>query len=316
MDYLARLLGVSVVYQEDEMKSMPNFIRSRYTLKKVKLDDVNVIFVHPKNDLDSIDAVKKHLERIKRIEDVPVVLTLDHLTYRQKEYLIRDHIPFIVEGKQVYLPFLAVYLQERGDGEKQDTEKILPSAQLLLLHFIYCGCKEMMTSEATQYLGFTPTSISRASRQLQEMGLVRMEKRGVQKVILSDKTPEELFNAAQKKMVNPVKKALFVPKTLVDEGMLLSGYSALSEFTMINPPLIECFAANSISHLEKNATSRLQNSVDQCKIELWRYDPRKLTSGVAVDRLSLVLSLREDKDERIEECLEEMLKEVWEEING
>ena len=33
-------------------------------------------------------------------------------------------------GKQIYLPFMAVYLQERCDAEKSDREEILPSAQM------------------------------------------------------------------------------------------------------------------------------------------------------------------------------------------
>ena len=61
-------------------------------------------------------------------------------------------IPFIVDGKHIYLPFMALYLQERGDGEKQDTSRMLPSAQLLLLFYIYHGCGELSTSDATQKL--------------------------------------------------------------------------------------------------------------------------------------------------------------------
>ena len=42
----------------------------------------------------------------------------------QKEYLIREKIPFMVDGKQIYLPFLAVYLQERCSAEKIPREEI------------------------------------------------------------------------------------------------------------------------------------------------------------------------------------------------
>ncbi len=40
------------------------------------------------------------------------------------------------------------------------------------------GCGELMTSRAAKELEFTPTSISRASRQLEEMGLVKTEIKG------------------------------------------------------------------------------------------------------------------------------------------
>ena len=316
MEYLNQVLGIRVVYKDDVTTSMPNFIHARYKLQWVTLDGKTAIFVYPKGEIEAVSAVKKHLDRIVNTAKAPAVLIPAHLTYRQKEYLLRDHIPFVVEGKQIYLPFMAVYLQERGDGEKQDITTMLPSAQLLLLFYIYHGCGELLTSEASQKLGFTATSISRASRQLEEMGVIKTEKRGVQKVIYSDQTPEEVFSAARESMCNPVKRTIYVPKTNIETDLLLSGCSALSEYSMINPPMVECFAAGSIATWEKEASNKLQSSDDQCAVELWRYDPRKLSGGNCVDKLSLALALSADKDERIEEAVEEMLTSVWEELNG
>ncbi|MBQ8304597.1 MAG: MarR family transcriptional regulator [Blautia sp.] len=316
MEYLNQVLGIRVVYKDDAIVSMPNFIYARYRLQRVTLDGQAVIFVYPKEELEVISSVKKHLDRIVNTAKTPAVLIPAHLTYRQKEYLLRDHIPFIVEGKQIYLPFMAVYLQERGDGEKQDITTMLPSAQLLLLFYIYHGCGELLTSEASKKLGLTATSISRASRQLEEMGLIQTEKRGVQKVIYSDQTPEKVFLIARENMCNPVKRTIYVPQTKIESNLLLSGYSALSEYSMINPPMVESFAANSITAWEKEASNKLQSADDQCAVELWRYDPRKLSGGNCVDKLSLALALSADKDERIEESVEEMLTSLWEELNG
>ena len=316
MEYLNRVLGIHVFYLEGKGKSMPNFIHTRYEIKKVTLDGKTAIFVYPKDELESINAVKKHMDRISREEGAPAVLILDHLTYRQKEYLLRDHIPFVVDGKQIYLPFMAVYLQERGDSELTEMAALLPSAQLLLLYYIYQGCGELMTSKAAEGLGFTATSISRASRQLEELDLIKMEKRGVQKVILTDKTPEGLYNLAKGSLTSPVKRTIFVPKEEIGESLPRSGYSALSEYSMMNPPTIETRAAGTVAAWEKVSTNRMQNSDDQCAVELWRYDPRKLTDGECVDKISLALALKDDRDERVEEALEEMLKQVWRDING
>lgn len=316
MEYLNKVLGIRVVYKDEASFSMPNFIHARYRLQLVTLDGKTAVFVYPKGELEAVSAVSRHLEKISNTADAPAVLIPEHLTYRQKEYLLRDHIPFIVEGKQIYLPFMAVYLQERGDGEKKDRKTILPSAQMLLLSYIYHGCGEMLTSEAAQVLGLTATSISRASGQLEEMALISTEKRGVQKVIFSDLTPEELFETARRHMCNPVKRTIYVRKADVGEELLLSGYSALSEYSSINPPMVDYFAAGSIAAWEKTASNKLQSTEDQCAVELWRYDPRKLTGSNCVDRLSLALALSDDKDERIEEAVQEMLAGVWEEING
>jgi hypothetical protein len=304
------------MYRDDVVNSLPNFIHARYRVQRVTLDGKPAIFVYPKEELETVSAVKKHLDRIKRTGEAPTVLVPDHLSYRQKEYLLREHIPFIVDGKQIFLPFMALYLQERGDSERIDKTEILPSAQLLLLYYIYHGCGELLTSEASQKLAFTATSISRASRQLQEMGLIQTEKRGVQKLIYSDKTPEEMFNIARESMCNPVKRTIFVPKTEIKDTLLMSGYSALSEYSMVNPPLAECFATNTVTEWDKIASKRLQSTDDQCAVELWRYDPKKLSKGNCVDKLSLVLALSDDRDERIEEAVEEILTDLWKELNG
>ena len=316
MEYLNQVLGIRVVYRDDALNSLPNFIHARYRVQRVTLDGKPAIFVYPKDELEAVSAIKKHLDRITKVGEAPTVLIPEQLTYRQKEYLLREHIPFVVDGKQIYLPFMALYLQERGDGEKIDTSEMLPSAQLLLLFYIYHGCGELLTSEASQKLGFTATSISRASRQLQEMGLIQAEKRGVQKVIRSDKSPEEMFSIARRSMCNPVKRTIYVPKSEIKETLLMSGYSALSEYSMINPPLAECFAAGSVAAWDKIGSNRLQSTDDQCAVELWRYDPRKLSTGNCVDRLSLVLALSEDRDERIEEAVEEILTDLWGKLNG
>ena len=260
--------------------------------------------------------LKKHIARIQKNENLPVVLVLKELSFRQKEYLIREKIPFIVDGKQIYLPFMAVYLQERCSAEKKTREEILPSAQMLLLHFIYGGAQELSTSQAAKDLELTPTSISRASRQLEEMGLLHIRKVGVQRILYSEDSPKMLFQKAGDTLLNPVKRTVYIPKELVGTDLLESGYSALAEYSMLNAPNVRCYAAERISQWKDVMTNSLQNSQVQVAVEMWRYNPRKLSTRNTVDELSLALALREDADERVEEAVEEMLNELWRKIDG
>jgi len=43
---------------------MSNFIHARYDLKKVTLDGQVAVFVYPKEELESVNVVKKHIDRI------------------------------------------------------------------------------------------------------------------------------------------------------------------------------------------------------------------------------------------------------------
>lgn len=315
MEYLTKTLGVRVVYGESKNKpSLPNYIYARYEMKEAAIDGIRTVFVCPKEDTDPADAVQKHLERIKDAYGAKPVLVLDRLTSRQKEYLLRRRIPFVVEGKQIYLPFMAAYLQERCDSEKRADRQLLPSAQVLLLYYIYHGCGEMLASDAGHALGFTAMSVSRASRQLEETGLVKTEKKGVGKVLLSDKAPRQLFEEAQPYLPGPIKRTVFVPRKEMKEDLPLAGFSALSDYSMLNPPVAACYATDSIIEWSKSASGVLMDETDQCELEMWRYNPRILSDGRCVDRLSLALSLRNSHDERTEEAVEEMLDKVWRDI--
>ena len=122
MEYLDKVLGVKVTYEDVEFKHVPNFIATRYRLQMVSMNEQKMIFLYPKTELEQIEVLKKHIARIQKNENLPIVLVLKELSYRQKEYLIREKIPFIVEGKQIYLPFMAVYLQERCSAEKIESD--------------------------------------------------------------------------------------------------------------------------------------------------------------------------------------------------
>ena len=316
MEYLNKVLGIEVVYMNGKFEHLPNFIATRYRLQRVSMNGQGVIFLYPKTELEQVEVLKKQITRVQKNENLPVVLVLKELSFRQKEYLIREKIPFIVDGKQIYLPFMAVYLQERCSAEKIPREEILPSAQMLLLHFIYRGAQELSTSQAAKDLELTPTSISRASRQLEEMGLLHIRKVGVQRILYSEDSPKMLFQKAGDTLLNPVKRTVYIPKELVGTDLLESGYSALAEYSMLNAPNVRCYAAERISQWKDVMTNSLQNSQVQVAVEMWRYNPRKLSTRNTVDELSLALTLREDADERVEEAVEEMQNELWRKIDG
>ena len=234
MEYLKRVLGIEVLYENKALEHLPNFISTRYDSQKVSLSGQKAVFLYPKTELEQVETLKKHLERVKKVADCPVILVLEQITARQKEYVLREKIAFIVDGKQIYLPFMAAYLQERCDAEKSDREEILPSAQMLLLYYIYEGAKELSTSQAAKDLDLTPTSISRASKQLEGMGFLRSRKNGVQKILLSENSAKELFYKAEKVLLNPVKRTVYVPCEEVKSELLESGYFALAEYSMLN----------------------------------------------------------------------------------
>lgn len=316
MDYLNQVLGIRVKYGNIISTHLPNFIRTRYRIQEVALDGKDVLFVYPLTELPAAESLKKHLGRIQENKNIPAVIILQRLTYLQKKCLLSNRIPFIVEKKQIYLPFMAVYLQERCDAAVSEHNKILPSAQMVLLYFIYHGSGRMAASQAVKNLQLTSTSISRAIRQLEGFDVIQTRKEGIQKILCSDLSPQELFTASKKYLQNPVKRRVYIPAETLTEGLLKSGYSALEAWSMLNPPDVPCYAAKSIVPWNGVYTKELWSKERQAVVEQWCYDPRKLSDTDCVDKLSLALSLQDSGDERIEEAVEQMLAQLWRDMNG
>ena len=171
-----------------------------------------------------------------------------------------------------------------------------------------------ISGQLSELLQYAYMTISHSSAE--EMGLLHIRKVGVQRIMQSEDSPKTLFQKAGDKLLNPIKRTVYIPKELVGTELLESGYSALAEYSMLNTPNVRCYAAERISQWKDVMTNSLQNSQVQVAVEMWRYNPRKLSTRNTVDELSLALALREDADERVEEAVEEMLNELWRKIDG
>lgn len=316
MEYLEKVIGIKVIYKEEKREHLPNYIKMRYELKIVSLDNVDCVFVYPKNELEEIKTLKQRINTIEEITKLNVVFVLKQITFRKREFFLKEKIAFIVENKQAYLPFMALYLQEKYEVGKKIVKKLSPSSQLLLLYFIYSKCEDLSLTKAAEQLQLTKMTISRSSRELEELGLVNIRKEGVQKVMYTENTCKELYKKAKNILLNPVKRTIYVSKDSINEKLCISGVNALSNYSMIAESNLKCYATNKITEWEGNQTTQLEDSTQQVALQLWRYDPKKLTKNKMVDRLSLALTFKDEMDERIEQCVEEMLEEVWRDLDG
>jgi hypothetical protein len=82
---------------------------------------------------------------------------------------------------------------------------------------------------------------------------------------------------------------------------------------MLNPPELKTYALASSTRF--TGTDMLLDASAQVEVELWRYDPAILGSGAEVDALSLVLSLQDERDERIQDAVEELTKNTLEALD-
>ena len=312
MDALTSVFGLSMNYDPwDKQKFLPLYIASGYHILQASLGDYRFIILSPKEELVSLPALKKQIKKIQEIDNIPVVIKLPSVSIYRRKNLIENKIPFIT-NKQAFLPFIGAFLTQEND-EPQGITKFMFSTQLLVLMYLYNGNPELYVSEATKKLPFTAMTMSRAVKQLEATGLFQITKDGVNKVIKSDLSREELFEKAKEYMSSPVRKVGYLLKSDITDNLLLAGDSVLAEETMLNANRIQTYAG----YIKTFDVSKMMNELldpdKQIRIELWEYDPALFSDNHMADKLSVALSYIENADERVEEAVEELVKGIWDE---
>ena len=79
MEYLNKVLGVKVTYEDVDFKHLPNFIATRYRLQMVSMNEQKMVFLYPKAELEQIEVLKKQLntndqedDGVEIINDAPI----------------------------------------------------------------------------------------------------------------------------------------------------------------------------------------------------------------------------------------------------
>jgi len=312
MKYVSDTLGVEMSTEPwNGAVKLPYYLTDHYEFKKVSIDEVLCLLMKPVGKLDTLPVIKKHISKVREAEALPIVLDLDVMTARRRKSLIEAHIPFIVPSCQIYLPFLGIALSERYPAVNTSRDILMPSSQLILFHYLYQAETELRAGETAEVLGISAMQVSRAVKQLTALELVKVRKEGARTIISSNERRLDLFERARPYLLNPVRKRLYVENEDWQIGLPMSGYSALSELTMLGDTPMKTFAF--FGKADKlNGTDALVDNTAQAEVEIWRYNPAILSKrpGI-VDALSLLASLPPDDDPRILQSVEELLLNIW-----
>lgn len=315
MEYLENTLKIKVEYTGVPKVSFPRMLTARYDLKTVLLENTQVVFCYAKMELDQLTKVKNHMGLISNAVKMIVVLVTKELTARQRDALISAGIPFIHPGKQIYLPFMGIVLQERFKAVTENKEKLSPSAQVMLFYYLYQKKEKLFLTEIKSALKFSSMTLSRASKELENMGLLKTGKDKVKKYIWSDKPLNEIYISSKDYLINPVKRTVYVDAAYMEQRGYIAGDSALAEYSMINDPKVKVYATYKLD-ADVKAMEDLIDESKQAAVQLWAYNPGLLTANGIVDKLSLACSYSDEDDDRINIELEEMLDNMWENGHG
>jgi len=289
---------------------LPYMLVETYGFRKVTLDGTPCLFAEPRGEIPAIQTVLRNFKRIREVEPLPIALKLNGLSGGRRKALIEARIPFVAT-EQVYLPFMGVVLRERLYSEPKSREKLMPSAQLVLFAYLYQDSGKMYTSGLHEKLGVSAMQITRAVRQLQKLNLLDVSKNGVQVVINGKANHRALFENASAYLLDPVREITYVPRDEQIQRLPVAGLTALAEASMLSAPRVPTFAHYSRTN-KISGENALSDREKQVRVEVWKYSPIALSANSNVaDPLSVIVSLRDERDERVEQAIEETLGNLW-----
>lgn len=316
--YLKENIDINItIKQWNEREWLPIFLSEIYTFYKMNILGEYCLLIEVNNEIPGIEDLKKHIKAISKSVDDNLVLLFKSISSFRRKTLIENRIPFIVENGQMYLPFLGMELKKTTEENTKIIEKFSSSTQLVFLYFLYNKDLLINTTELAEIFSTSTMTASRALNDLYSLGLLTYE--------ISGKTGRSkrykriadtcYYNRGSKHLKNPVSKVEYVYNNIAHD-FPVAGFEALSMQSMINPPKksVRAISKQKVKDIKQHIVLNRDKIADMDLIELqiWDYDPQFLARDGVVDIVSLVKSVSETNDERVEIAIEERLKcEIW-----
>jgi hypothetical protein len=171
--YVKQALGVDAELTGwDKEEGLPFFLREAYSFFLLRLMGREFLLMMDRQKSEMPPAsIRKHMEQLRKWWPDEVIYVREQITAYNRNRLVQNQMPFIVPGKQLYLPMLAMDLRERFPAPRTEAKKLSPAAQAAALFSIYKHCtlfdEGVTLTEWAQRLGYTKMTMTRAFRELQ-----------------------------------------------------------------------------------------------------------------------------------------------------
>ncbi|MGD9555018.1 MAG: hypothetical protein AB7D96_10860 [Arcobacteraceae bacterium] len=300
-----------VVNEKELHIKMPLYINAAYELWNTEIAGFGVLFLKIK---DSQVDMRIHQNAVKKIEELcpcRAVLVFEKLDGRNTNSLIKKHIPFIIENKQIYMPFALVQMQtEHLKVNQKIYNELTVDADTILIGYldniIFNG---MIIKEISEITNRDFRMISNALDVLESFNFINIERLGRSKQIYFI-PKEEVYERLKENSRSPIKYTFYTQKIL-DKENIFSGYSALAKYTSLLDESIKTIAVS--QKILKNMNLQeleCDKDIANYKIEVWDRDPSLFSYNNTINPLYLLRILRNIDDERTEYALEEIEKNI------
>lgn len=314
--YLHEVLGISVPRYRSwtGQEKLPYFLLEAFDFWKLELLGCPILLVMDRGGGQArIGEIRSRLHKVQTMTNELAVYVTNSLMSFERKRLIEQKVPFIVPGNQLYLPDLGIDLREYfRQRPNTDQTSISPSAQALLITALLRPIWEVewQPSEIIAMLGYTQMTRSRAVNELTAAGIIVTNKVGRAKVLRFVAPPSETWVRAKPILRSPIKRAFWALPTdaLSKVPKRLAGLSALTRYSMLAEPELPVFAVSQIdlNNLRPQIEELPEPVAGACEWQVWNYSPALQPRGDTVDLCSLILSLKDNPDERVQIALDEL----------
>ena len=294
--------------------SLPIFMTMR-DIAMVEIYGVNFAIVDVVKEAElSVAAMKKQKAKYEEALQCPVAYKVVLNSVSMRNALVKNGVSFVDLPGNVFLPFMGIVLQDVYKKQLVKADKMMPATQMVFLELLYMNDEESaLKSEVANKLNLTKTSITRATAQLEEMGLIEQIKSGTEISIKRNCSRKEYYENAKAYLINPVQKVITIMRYEATFESFGAGESALSQVSELNPPRIEecaIYKGEEIIDQLEIVDARYEDWDDCLNVQLWKYNPSYFARDGRVDPVSLACTFKGNEDERIEMCIEELLEEL------
>ena len=254
--------------------------------------------------------VQKQLSQVETEFKLPVIFATSRLQPHDKERYMALRLPIVVPDKFAYIPFAGA-MQDTSHRNFILNRDVLSSvAQLVVLAFLeHRLFSPVAVKDATDLLGFSAPAIQNAFRELECFGLGKRVKRTASRALDFEfpLSGRELWNKARPLLVSPVSKTVGLLSAPSD-GCVIAGVDALAALGRLNEQPPTEFAT-ALDGFAKRGIEVVSTIGAPYKLQLWAYAPQRLGDKNTMDILSLVLSLSDNKDDRVQIEIERILED-------
>ncbi|MCL2548358.1 MAG: hypothetical protein FWE76_04240 [Symbiobacteriaceae bacterium] len=312
VSYIEEMLHVTAeVTPFEERLALPLYLEKGYNLVALVVQGVSFLLVFPR-ETGSLTYLRQHVKQIEKITGYNAVLCLASVRSYTRDKLLSEGIPFIIPGKQLYMPFLGIALSNKASRHLPQRSSISPMSQKLLLTAIYQGWADISLTNAADSLAVSKMTITRCYDELEAMGLSLIRYEGKRRNFVWGNTKRQLWETVFPFLRSPVIRQYQLESRSIVGITKLGGISALCHYSMLADNPYPTFAVNPV--VERAAGLRRLSVIPADEtpgmlLQVLSYD---LAYGddLAIDPLSAILSLSAEdiSDPRVAMAIDEVLE--------